>query len=372
MIACPSCGNESADDAMFCGFCGTKLRGEQRKTLFKFKAVQKKDVEDEKASSATETESSENPDSAPGPASPDRSEPMETLQNTTAAQLAAAVDSPDVEGVLDSGWSVDVDDIEGEELSARDTLEEVDDETAAKVRARVAKEIEKQRAERAEEERAARQQEEEPLFSAADVVEKSAEASTAQAEAGASDAGGSMEGATVPEAPAVEREAIDAGAPTEQLEPIDPMADDEGPSAGEAVLRSGTNLKQPDMPKVVAEGGREVPPKKRKPRVRDDGRRTRVMPNKGTRDVPAPGASSKSAAPASSKEDEKSFFGTSLSKYDMKAVDKSYLEGDSLDKDVEQEFQKAKSRSLGLMLVALLVIGLIVGAIVFLLMTTSQ
>ena len=40
MIVCPNCNNESADDALFCGFCGGKLATDgDKKTLFGLSAV---------------------------------------------------------------------------------------------------------------------------------------------------------------------------------------------------------------------------------------------------------------------------------------------------------------------------------------------
>jgi|SRR5690606_33333205 len=44
MIICPSCAGENADDAMFCGFCGAKMKAGQKKTLFGVAAIPAADL----------------------------------------------------------------------------------------------------------------------------------------------------------------------------------------------------------------------------------------------------------------------------------------------------------------------------------------
>ncbi|MDX9724012.1 MAG: zinc ribbon domain-containing protein, partial [Myxococcota bacterium] len=54
MKSCPKCQNESADEALFCGFCGNKLEEGGKKTLFAVSAVSKADTKAPRPSDSVE------------------------------------------------------------------------------------------------------------------------------------------------------------------------------------------------------------------------------------------------------------------------------------------------------------------------------
>jgi len=63
MIVCPGCQNETADDALFCGFCGNKLQQGSKKTLFGVAALDREELKKLAQSSRLAA-------SAPAPAAP--------------------------------------------------------------------------------------------------------------------------------------------------------------------------------------------------------------------------------------------------------------------------------------------------------------
>lgn len=92
MKVCPSCSNENPDDSVFCGFCGYKVKADApRKTLFAFGAV----TRDDAAAAAQRQET------APAPTLAE----SETFHDLTGAAAAALADrrAPRAEE-LDAGW----------------------------------------------------------------------------------------------------------------------------------------------------------------------------------------------------------------------------------------------------------------------------
>lgn len=73
--------------------------------------------------------------------------------------------------------------------------------------------------------------------------------------------------------------------------------------------------------------------------------------------APAPAAAAPAPAASPDKDDEKAFFGASLSKYDLQGLDRSEL--------IMDDFDQRRKSPIGAIIVIALIIGAIAGAVVY-------